>query len=228
MGRVSFALLLVVALSVPVRQASADEPGNPGGIGVGLSIGTTGVGGEISARPFGNIVLRAGGGWFALQHDFSADDLTFDLKSNLVSAGATIDWHPFAGAFRLSAGGRYHNSDFSGQGSSITGAFTINGHPYAMATTGPIYADVTSSRTVAPYLGLGFDSTHFSDSRWALALDLGAVYVGKPSSRITAQNESVVPGLRADLDVEQKKLDDSLGKYGQFWPVATLTLKYRF
>jgi hypothetical protein len=87
---------------------------------------------------------------------------------------------------------------------------------------------VKSSNTIAPYIGLGYDSTHFSDSRWALALDLGVIYGGKPTSTIHAQNEAIVPGLRADLDTEQKKLDDSVGKYGQFWPVATLTLKFRF
>src|SRR5205807_10177647 len=116
--------------------------------------------------------------------------------------------------------GRYHKFDFSGAGNSTTGAFTINGHPYLMATTGPIHASVTSPSTNAPYLGFGYDSTHFSASRWALALELGVIYGGKPTSKITAEHET--PILRADLDAEEKKLDDSVGKYGQFWPVATI------
>ncbi|TMJ26832.1 MAG: hypothetical protein E6G95_12580, partial [Alphaproteobacteria bacterium] len=107
----------------------------------------------LSVRPFGNLVLRAGGGWFALGHDFTSDDLTFDLKANLLSVGATLDWHPFSNGFRLSGGGRYHKFDFSGAGNSTTGAFTINGHPYLMATTGPIHASVTSPSTIAPYFG---------------------------------------------------------------------------
>ena len=77
-------------------------------------------------------------------------------------------------------------------------------------------------------LGLGYDSTHFSDSRWAIAFDLGVIYAGKPTSTVTAANAATVPGLAADLLVEQKKLDDAVGKYGQFWPVATLALKFRF
>jgi hypothetical protein len=216
----------LVGLLFALPEAKADDPDNPGGLGVGVSIGTTGVGGELSVRPFSNFVLRAGGGWFGLSHDFTSDDLTFGLKANLISAGATLDWHPFSNGFRLSGGGRYHKADFSGAGNATSGAFTINGHPYLMATTGPIHASVTSSSTVAPYLGLGYDTTHFSTSRWAIALELGAVYAGKPTSRITAQNET--PVLRADLDAEEKKLDDSVGKYAQFWPVATLALKFRF
>ena len=117
----SFVLSLRVIAS---PEAKADERRNPGGLGVGVSIGTTGVGGELSVRPIGNLVLRAGGSWFALDHDFTADDLTFNLKANLISAGATLDWHPFTNGFRLSGGGRYHNVDFSGAGNSTTGAFT--------------------------------------------------------------------------------------------------------
>ena len=226
MRRAVGVFVCLIASLVALPEARADEPDNPGGLGVGLSIGTTGVGGELSVRPFGNVVLRAGGGWFALGHDFTSDDLTFDLKANLISAGATLDWHPFSNGFRLSGGGRYHKFDFSGAGNSTTGAFTINGHPYLMSTTGPIHASVTSSNPIAPYLGFGYDSTHFSASRWALALELGVIYGGKPTSKITAEHET--PVLRADLDSEEKKLDDSVGKYGQFWPVATLALKFRF
>jgi hypothetical protein len=217
---------LVVALSIATPGARADD-GNPGGLGVGLSIGTTGVGGEFSVRPIGNLVLRAGGGWFALDHDFTVDNKVYKLKADMVSAGATVDWHPFTNGFRLSAGGRYHNVDLGGTGNFI-GTFEIGNNLYNLAQTGTILASVKSSNSIAPYIGLGYDSTHFSDSRWAIALDLGVIYAGKPTSSITAANAAIVPGLAADLLVEQLKLDDSVGKYGQFWPVATLALKFRF
>jgi hypothetical protein len=218
----------LVALWIWSTQARADDNANPGGLGVGLSIGTTGVGGELSVRPIGNLVLRAGGGWFALDHDFTVDGNVYKLKADMVSAGAAIDWHPFSNGFRLSAGGRYHNVDFTGKGDFSGATVTLNGTTYNLATIGTVTANVKSSNTIAPYLGLGYDSTHFSDSRWAFAFDLGVIYGGKPTSTLTAQNEAAVTGLRADLDAEQKKLDDSVGKYGQFWPVATLALKFRF
>ena len=228
----------IVALSLAAPRASADEGdgnpgnlggnGNPGGVGVGLSIGTTGIGGELSVRPIGNLVLRAGGSRFALDHNFTVDNNVYKLKADMVSAGATVDWHPFTNGFRLSAGGRYHNLDFSGNGDFTGATVTLNGTTYNLAATGAITTGVKSANTIAPYLGLGYDSTHYSDSRWALALDLGVIYGGKPTSTITAVNELTVPGLRADLDAEQKKLDDAVAKYGQFWPVAKLALKFRF
>jgi hypothetical protein len=226
---------ICIALSIAVPGAKADAPpddavpplGNPGGLGVGMVIGTTGVGGELSVRPFSNVVLRAGG-WFALDHDFSADSNTYKLKADMISVGATLDWHPFANGFRLSAGGRYHNLDMTGSASASGATIDLNGTTYLLAATGPITASVKSSNTVAPYLGLGYDSTHFSESRWAIALDLGVIYSGMPTTSLTAQNAALIPGLQADLDAEKKKFDDSVGKYGQFWPVASLALKYRF
>ena len=220
----------LVALSIATPGAKADDdgsPGNPGGLGIGISIGTTGVGGELSVRPIGNLVLRAGGGWFALDHDFTVDNKVYKFNADLISVGATIDWHPFANGFRLSGGGRYHNVDLAGTG-NFTGTFEIGNNLYTLAQTGAITAGVQSSNSVAPYIGLGYDTTHFSDSRWAIALDLGVIYAGKPTSSITAANAGANAALAADLLIEQKKLDDSVGKYGQFWPVATLALKFRF
>jgi hypothetical protein len=220
------AAILLIASS-QAKADGEDVSANPGGIGIGLSIGTTGVGGELSARPFGNIVLRASGSWFTLDHDFTVDGKVYKLKMDLVSAGGTVDWHPFTNGFRLSAGARYHNVDFNGTG-DFTGNFTIGNNLYTIAQTGTIAVSMKSANSVSPYLGLGYDSTHFSDSRWALAFDLGVIYGGKPKSHIEAANALADPLLAADLLLEQKKLDDSAGKYGQFWPVATLALKFRF
>ena len=88
-----------------------------------------------------------------------------------------------------------------------------------LATTGPIHASVKSSSTIAPYLGLGYDSTHFSDSRWAIALDLGVIYGGKPTSNITAQHETAIVRA-ADLSTraeEARRLRASTASSGR-WP----------
>jgi hypothetical protein len=204
-------------------EAKADDAGSPGGVGIGVSIGTTGVGGELSIRPIGSLVLRAGGSWFALNHNFPTDDLTFNMKANLISAGAALDWHPFANGFRLSAGGRYHNVDFSGSATGNT--FTINGTVYNLATTGPISGSMKWSNPISPYLGLGYDSTHFSDSRWAIAFDFGAIYMGAPTSHVTANTLFVSEADRQDAE---KKLNEAGNAYGRFWPIATIALKFRF
>jgi hypothetical protein len=227
MRRAGSVFACLIALLIGSPQVRADDDGNPGGVGIGLTVGTVGVGGEVSVRPIGNFVLRLGGTWFAFDHDFNVDNVTYGLKTNFISAGATIDWHPFGNGIRLSAGGRYHSVDFTGKGSAI-GTFDLNGHSYTIATTGPLSANVTWPGAVAPYLGIGFDSTHFSDSRWALALDLGVIHAGEPTSKLTALNATPGSQLATDLLIAQKDLGDSVSKYGQFWPVVTLALKYRF
>ena len=116
------------------------------------------------------------------------------LKTSLVSAGATLDWHPFSNGFRLSAGGRYHNFDLAGSTNAMA-SYTIGDHTYTGAQIGKLNATVKSANPIAPYLGLGYDSAHFSASHWALALDVGVIYGGTPSSTITATNAGVIPGL---------------------------------
>ena len=76
-------------------------------------------------------------------------------------------------------------------------------------------------------------------SGWATTARISATRAGRsPSISACSTGQADVDGdrgdatvgslLAADLAVEQKKLDDAVGKYGQFWPVATLALKFRF
>lgn len=221
---IAFAAYCGPANAQDVVEGPPPPPSNPGGLGVGIFLGTTGLGGELSMRPTQTLVVRGLGSWFAINKDVSSDSNSFKLKADMISAGLTADWHPFTNGFRFSVGARYHDAKLSG---NISGDnYTINGNTYTSAQTGAITASVKSSSTFAPYLGLGYDSTHFSDSRWALALDVGVIFAGKPSTTLTS--EKTVAGLAADLAEEQKSLDKSIGQYGQFWPVANIALKYRF
>jgi len=227
--RCAIGVVGIIASLATAWPVSADEDSGKG-LGIGLVAGTTGIGGELTFKAGNTLVIRPQGSWLAIDHDFTGSSTTFNLRANIVSAGASLDWHPFAGSFRLSAGGRYHNIDFTGTAAAAK-SYTIGSNTYTAAQIGTLNASVKSASTVAPYLGLGWDSTHFSAGHWALGIDLGAVYLGavymgKPDATITTT--STVAGLSSDIAKEQQKLQDSVGKYGQFWPIATLALKYRF
>ncbi len=87
-------------------------------------------------------------------------------------------------------------------------------------------AKVQNGNEFAPYIGFGWDSSHFNSSGFAIALDIGALYIGDPKASLTTTRS--VAGLQADLDAEVKKVQDEFGRFGQFWPVVSLTAKYRF
>lgn len=222
---------LLAAVASGVMPAMASEPyagpsasQSPFAVGVGIS--TLGILGELSMKMAPTFVFRLNGSWGELDHDATVDNNRFSGTLRMWGVGAIGDWHPFANGFRLSGGARYGLGEATG---SITGSdVTINGTTYTAAEYGTLRATVESGNRVAPYLGFGWDSTHFSSSNFFLSLDVGALYVGDPSARLTATNAALVPGLQADLDEEVKQIKKDYGKFGQFWPVIALTAKYRF
>jgi hypothetical protein len=91
----------------------------------------------------------AGHGWLALDHDLDVDANTYNLTADMLSAGATLDLHPFGNGFRLSAGARYHNVDVSGKGAFTGATVEINGTIYNVAAIGAV---TTGTAPTAPTL----------------------------------------------------------------------------
>lgn len=195
------------------------------GPAIGLGIGTLGIVGEVSFKASSQLVVRLGGNWGELSYDSTVDANAFSGNARVYGAGIIADWHPFTNGFRLSGGVRYHRSEFTGQvrsGQDIE----VNGNTYTAAEYGTLEARVTNGNPVAPYLGLGWDSSHYNESGFALSIDVGVLYVGDPNARLTSSLN--VPGLQDDLDAEVKKVKDDYGRYGRFWPVVSVAGHYRF
>jgi hypothetical protein len=131
-----------------------------------------------------------------------------------------LDVFPFRGNFRISAGARINGNqaDISG---TPTSNVTIGNTTYTPAQVGRLNGDIDFN-TVAPYVGIGFDG-HITDAL-TIGFDLGVLYQGKPSVSLSATNPAV---SQADLNRERANIEDDL-KMLQFYPVATVSLKYRF
>jgi hypothetical protein len=227
-GHVVLAAIAAIALPLDCRSVAgaADLEGAPAPpqlFALGVIGGTLGIGAEASFRLNNWMVLRANGSGFALSMTKTYSSNAFGIDANVLSAGLTADWHPFANGFRLSGGGRYLDMSFSG--SANASSFTINNTSYSAAAIGGLHASVDGGNKIGPYAGIGYDSTHFSSWPFALSLDVGAIYAGQPS--VVLRTDKTVPGLDTDLAAEQKKIADAL-KYFSFYPVITLAAKYRF
>jgi hypothetical protein len=217
------AALGAALLAHPITDASAQTPAanNPA---IGITAGTLGLGGEISFKIIGNFVVRLTAGGANYSFTKNAEGADYRGKISGFNAGLIGDWHPFENGFRLSGGARYVNAEFLG---STTGAnLSIGGHTYTPAQYGTLSLSLKNGNSVAPYLGLGWDSAHYATSSWAFAVDFGAMYLGDPRVSLTATGTAA--GLAADLVQQEQKLKDSVGKYGRFYPVAQLAAKYRF
>lgn len=214
------AVALITAVSTAPTTASAQSSGPA----VGLTIGTLGVGVEGSLKVMGNFVIRLNGGGASLGHELDEDGSKFDGKVKGYNAGLIADWHPFENGFRLSGGVRYVNAEFTG---SISGAdVTINGNSYSPAEYGVYSISARNGNALGPYLGLGWDSAHFSRNNFSMSIDIGAIYMGDPD--ISLSTTGTVPGLSADLAAQQAKYSDDIAGYGRFYPVIQIGGKIKF
>jgi len=214
---------LVTAL--PHNQAVAlDDPYFESGpdLGVGVTAGTLGLGIEASTKLTDMLVVRLIGTGLDWNHAYIGDDYNYDWDAQIRSLGLVADLHPFGGGLRLSAGLRYIDLNFEGS-ANYTARYSIGNGTYLSSEIG----DVTITNridTVAPYLGVGYDSTHF-DSALSFGIDIGALYVGDSDVDLTTTRS--IAGLAADIQREEDKLKGAKW-FRDFYPVVMMSLKYRF
>ena len=110
------------------------------------------------------------------------------------------------------------------KGSTSVGNVTIGDHTHSSSTIGKLTASIEGN-TIVPYVGLGYDSAHFSASPFSLSLDFGALYLGKPKTN--RSTEKSVADLDGDLRKEEASIDKKVSAFC-FYPVVQLAAKCRF
>lgn len=209
-------------LCVPVALllALAAAPAAADSFALGARAGTMGLGAEGVWRATDRFSLRAGYHAFNYSTTFEESDVDYDGELRLRNAAVFVDWHPFAGRFRLSAGGVHSGNELTG---NAAGELEVGDNTYE----GTLDARI-DWRDVTPYLGLGFGSP-FAGGRWSLNAELGVMFVGKPDVALdgSVSNPLFEPMFRQDLERERENLREDLSDF-RYYPVATVGLSYRF
>ncbi len=73
-------------------------------VGVLLKAGTLGAGLDVSVGMSESLGLRLQANALSYEDDFTESDVDYSADLKLQSAGLLLDWHPFSGVFRVSAG----------------------------------------------------------------------------------------------------------------------------
>lgn len=145
------------------------------------------------------------------------------LKADRI--GAFVDWHPFSGRFRLTAG--MTSNDFKGQ----LGAFgagrvlSIGNGTYTLQAADRFDVDIAFPRAT-PYLGIGW-GRRSGATGLGLHADLG-VSLGRPTvaTRVTGPLASL-PTIAADVAQEEAQLRDTVRRLRAV-PQITVGADYRF
>jgi hypothetical protein len=191
------------------------------GFGLGVKAGTLGLGVEGTFGLSERVNLRAGINHYSLSRDETASDIHYDGDLDLQSGAVLLDWHPFAGTFRLSAGLMYNKNSLN-----LTAAPTspqqIGGTTYTPAQIGTLTGDVTFKKS-APYAGLGWGNAA-RHGRLGFSFELGALFQGSPKVSLSASGGAV---SQADLASEAQQAEADLKDF-KIYPVISFGLSFRF
>lgn len=214
---------LCAALAIGWSGGAAAEDGD---VSVSLSAGTLGVGPELGLRFSDTLGARLGANALALSGEADVDGIDYDGDLDLRSAGAMLDWHPFASGFRVSAGARWNGTelDLSARPSAPV---EIGGVVFTPAQIGMLEGTV-ELRSFAPAISVGFAGE--PQPGLTLGLEFGVLYQGVPELRDLRARGGLLandPNFLARLRAEEDEVEDELDRY-RLWPIVQLLVVYRF
>jgi len=154
-------------------------------------------------------------------------DITYDAKLKFKGVTALVDLFPSRrGAFHLTGGLMTAPAEASGVGQPTGDSYEINGTTYTAAEVGTVSATAEWPSTM-PYVGFGWGTPANHGGGVAFVFDLGVGF-GKPTVDLNAS--SAVPGsnLAADVEAEERDLEEEIDKWGKLYPVISLGLVIRF
>ena len=193
------------------------------GFRIAPRISTLGAGFEVAKGFSPNFGVRAGFNYFSYGYDATESDVSYDLDLELKNFAILADWHPFEGAFRISGGILLNGNGLTGL-AKPTAPVAIGNADYDLTS---VNLDI-SYNSVAPYFGLGWDTTFGDDDNWGFAFDLGLIYSGSPDATLNVSGpDEANPLLADDLNRERQELQNDLDTL-KWWPVVSAGLVYQF
>lgn len=213
-------LAIATALVLP-SMALAD------GFNVSARASTLGLGADVGYAFNDYVNVRVGFNNYTRDYDSTEDGIDYNFDLELDSTAIMLDYHPFGGTFRLTAGMLDNNNELNGRAVS-NGDYEIGDQTYTSAEVGTLYSNVKLGDSNPLYVGLGF-SQALGESGWGFGFDVGMVLMGKPQLTLTPEGGSLVsdPAFQADLEAEEQAAQADLDDFENY-PVIALGLTFQF
>ncbi len=246
------AMITIVSLA-QLLNADQTEVFQRGTIGGEISL--YGIGMNVTGKVNSKFALRGGFDMFKMkdieievQNDNGIDtNYNFDLDlQDFLLVG---DYHPWEGSFRISGGMIVNNSNFDGtitpkarDGKDIE--FVFNNHTYSTKEIGSVDTKVDWD-PVAPYLGIGWDTSFEKEKGWGFTCDLGVAFQGSATAHYhinygdslkenaddtlieKRSKQQTRDQIKKNLDSEMVELQDEMDKY-KILPYISLGVNYKF
>lgn len=193
---------------------------------VGIRASTLGIGVEAEKPLTDSIGIRGGVNYFTYTYSGAEADIEYDFDLDLKSVPILVDWHPFKGSFRLSGGALFNGNEINATAKPVAD-FDINGVTYTASDIGTLKGKIDFN-AIAPYLGLGWDTSFGKERGFGFVFELGAVFQGTPEANLTVSGPIASdPTFQSDLAAEEADLQDALDDF-KTYPVLAIGMSYRF
>ncbi len=218
-----FGLAAAAAFFAVAAPAHAQD--SAGGVSVGVTGGTLGIGPEVAYRMSETIGIRANATFFGFNHDVDSDDVTYNGDLKLRSGGVMIDVHPFGGGFRLSAGARIGNNKVE-LSATPTANVEIGDVTYTPAQVGVLSGDVKAN-DFAPTLTLGWGGGLTKGLK--VGFEAGAMFQGRPEIDNLSATGTLASNaaFQASLRAEEAEIEEDIDNY-KVYPIVQFSIAYRF
>lgn len=253
-----FKTALLCAALLPVTGVAGQN------ISVGTQAGIFGLGVNAKYKVNDQFGVRAGFDMFSV-NDYEVEDneVTYVFDAKVQDFMFVGDWHPWKSSFKTSAGLIVNGSNLDGDitPTSTSGEriyFEFNGvsYDYAIDELGSINTTAEFD-PVAPYIGIGWDTSFNKDKGFGFTFDLGVAFQGSvitdyslnfgdslnidketadipdgpvkdaAIARIKAEQQRIRTELETELDKEMLTLQNELDKY-EIMPYISIGFNYKF
>lgn len=207
---------------------------------VGVTLGTGGLGAEWTMPVSERVQTRLNLSYMKLDADEESDGIEYAAEFDNVLLGALLDWHPFAGGFRLSTGMVLADFGIDLSAKTQDEPYEIGDNEY----TGDLRLDgAVDFNNVAPYFGLGWGSS-VGETGLSFVANLGVLLIGKPTVSLDASGSvsqidpdtgvagltlptDAFPEFQQDLQKERRNAEQDLEDF-TFYPVLNLGMSFAF
>lgn len=219
-------LIVAAALCSVVASAGARD------IGVAIHSGSAGLGLHLSTQLMEKLNVRGGFNYFSYSMSLEASKVKYDATLKLQTIDLLLDYHPFDGAFRLTAGGIYNSNGFDVTAQSTDGTnYQFDGKTFNASQAGSVKGKIKFN-SIAPYLGIGWGNAVDKGKKWGFVADVGLILQGSPDASLTNEGCTLqapmsCEDLRQSLAKESANLNKEVEGF-QYYPVVRLGLSYKF
>jgi hypothetical protein len=232
---------LLSALILPIYAVAGEN------VSVGAQAGIFGIGANAKYKINDQVGVRAGFDMISIDdYEVEDDEVKYNFDLKLQDFMVVGDYHPWKGSFKTTAGVIVNSSSLDGE---ITPAqsqeFEFQGHTYSTNDIAKINTKVDFD-PVAPYFGIGWDTSFDKDKGFGFTFDIGVIYQGAAEvdysvhykeltktgnatvdQAAEAARETLIQNINKDLEEEKVSLQEELDKY-EWLPYISIGVNYKF